>query len=232
MKRNLFLLLFLFLIGARIGVNAQEYIFHYEIPGHGHVNHREEHLTDSAIASNSRFGYFLDGFFIGPLPIGIDRDSLESEFQFAEPVKFPIKLRGIGENNDSLFFESNESGKRGIVKAEMAGEPYEFYIANDTHPYKGGKKINWVTLDEIRRSYFPEVNGTCIYTVNKFIIPNKEKLYKFDADYILRLEKLESQTIEALKDFPPFTIIRVFTKTPNNYHTHYQFSERKFEKKK
>ena len=123
MKRNLFLLLFLFLIGARIGVNAQEYIFHYEIPGHGHVNHREEHLTDSAIASNSRFGYFLDGFFIGPLPIGIDRDSLESEFQFAEPVKFPIKLRGIGENNDSLFFESNESGKRGIVKAEMAGEP-------------------------------------------------------------------------------------------------------------
>jgi len=211
--------------------NAQEYIFHYDIPGLGHINHREEWLTDSAIASNSRFGYALDGYFIGPLPIGIDRDSLEGKFQFAEFVNFPIMLRGIGEKNDSLYFERNEPGKRGIVKAEVAGEPYEFYIANETHPYKGGKKINWVTLDEIRRSYFPEVKGTCVYTVNKFIIPNKEELYKFDADYILRLEKLESHTIEALKDFPPFTIIRVFTKTPHNYHNNYQFSDRVFEKK-
>ena len=74
-----------------------------------------------------------------------------------------------------------------------------------------------MTLEDIKKKYFPEAKGRCIYTVNKFIIPNREKLYKFDPEFIYRVEMTESTDIETLKDLPEFSIIRILKKKKNNY---------------
>jgi len=74
----------------------------------------------------------------------------------------------------------------------------------------------FVTLEDIRKQYCPEVNGSIIYMINKFFITNDAESYKIDKDFVKRCEVLPSSEFELFKNLPPFTFIRVFTKTKCN----------------
>lgn len=214
MRKKLFIIALL--VCNSLAVRSQGYIFSYETTKGLHPYYRFRTTTDNDL-SKDLFAYVLNGYYIGPLPIGIDKDSLSESGPgpFTDSIEYPMMVRGIGQNEDSLLLE--RPAKDPFCTLVLDGKPAEVFVCNSKASYKNGKKIDWVTLDDIRRSYYPEVKGKCIYTVDQFIIPNKEQYYKFDPDMILRLNKLESHTIEALKDLPPFTIIRVWTKTPRNY---------------
>ena len=54
--------------------------------------------------------------------------------------------------------------------------------------------------------------------INKFFITHDEDLYRIDRNFIMKVELLNSSDISALKLFPTFSIIRIFTWTFHNWH--------------
>ena len=74
----------------------------------------------------------------------------------------------------------------------------------------------FVTLEDIRKQYCPNVTGPVIYMINKFFITNDVESYKIDKDFIQKCEVLPSSEFELFKNQPPFTFIRIFTKTKAN----------------
>lgn len=193
---------------------APQYYTEYE-PSNGRTkNHVYEYAPDKHLAIRS-IGNCIDGVFVGPVMLGVDCDSLkEFDDGWIENDEYPFMVKGIGYNNDSLLINRYVDHPDTVFD----GVPFKFKIMLNRKSYKNGKKIDWMTLEDIKRKYFPEAKERCIYTVNKFIIPNREKLYKFDPEFIYRVEMTESTDIETLKDLPEFSIIRIFTKTKNNYH--------------
>ena len=192
---------------------APQYYTEYE-PNNGRTkNNVYEYAPDKFLAIRS-IGNCIDGVFVGPVMLGVDCDSLkEFDDGWIEDNEYPFMVKGIGYNNDSLLINRYVEHPDTVFD----GVPFKFNIILNRKSYKNGKKIDWMTLEDIKKKYFPEAKERCIYTVNKFIIPNREKLYKFDPEFIYRVEMTESTDIETLKDLPEFSIIRIFTKTKNNY---------------
>ena len=214
MKRSLF---FILLCTFNILLFAQQYAPQYYTeyePNNGRTkNHVYEYAPDKFLAIRS-IGNCIDGVFVGPVMLGVDCDSLkEFDDGWIEDNEYPFMVKGIGYNNDSLLINRYVEHPDTVFD----GVPFKFNIILNRKSYKNGKKIDWMTLEDIKKKYFPEAKERCIYTVNKFIIPNREKLYKFDPEFIYRVEMTESTDIETLKDLPEFSIIRIFTKTKNNY---------------
>lgn len=79
--------------------------------------------------------------------------------------------------------------------------------------FKREKEPDFVTLDDIRRSYCPEVEEPVIYMINEYFITDDVASYKLDKDYIDKCEVLRGTDFEIFKENPAFSIIRVFTKT-------------------
>ena len=77
------------------------------------------------------------------------------------------------------------------------------------------KKIKFITLDEIRKQYHPEVSGPVVYMINKFFITKDAESYKLDKEFIEKCDILPSTEFELLKDQKAFSIIRIFTKNDN-----------------
>ena len=81
------------------------------------------------------------------------------------------------------------------------------------------KRLNWVTLEDIKKLYFPKVTGKCLYMVNKYFITKDWESYRLDKDFILKVEALPSSECEIFEGQSPFTIIRVFTNIISNHNS-------------
>ena len=81
---------------------------------------------------------------------------------------------------------------------------------------KCSKQIEFVTLDDIRKQYFPNASGDIVYMINKFFVTNDVESYKLDKNFIDRCEILQSSDFDVFKDKMKFSIIRVFTKDDAN----------------
>ena len=184
---------------TRVGEVRQE----QTAPGLIGRNHAEEGMSDEELAASGR-GYSVNGIFIGMLPVGLNRD--EAGITPHTP-EFPFTLTGVGQ--ESLVV--NELPMDTII------DGHRLRLTSLTD-YRTERNIKWVTLDEVRQHCFPDLQGACVFTVNKFIIPGNEGLYRIDRDFIYRVEKLESADIEGFRDFPPFSLVRIFTRTPHNVH--------------
>lgn len=166
-------------------------------------NHAEEGMSDEELSA-SRRGYSVNGMFIGMLPVGLDRDLADVTPHTPE---LPFTLTGVGQ----VPLTVNE------LPLDTVVDGHRLRLTSLTD-YRTARNIRWVTLDEVRRHCFPNLQGTCVFTVNKFIIPGGDGLYRIDRDFIYRVEKLTSTDIEGFGDFPPFTLVRIFTRTPHNVH--------------
>ena len=183
-------------------------------------NHADECTSDIGFNEFRGSLCLLDQQVVGPYMIGIDMNA--TEYKRLDP---PFMIRGIGPNRDSLLFDSKnllDHDKPYLIN----GKRYDSFSSRIST--KGPVRL--VTLEEVRRKYFPEVKGNCIYMINKFFILNDVELYKLDEDFIYTIEKLTSEDIASVTDIPflkknlkkkkspKFTVIRIFTKTPQNWH--------------
>ncbi len=153
-----------------------------------------------ACAHCTDHGFIVNGVFIGMAPVGLD------------PAKIP-------ENGWRQHYLDSRP-----VPRDDSGRPLRERQPMDT--LVGGQRVRlmgvwearteqpilWLSLEQVRAKYLPQVEGKCAYTVDKFIIPGNDSLYRIDGDYIYRVEAMKSTCINALADQPPFTFVRIFTR--------------------
>lgn len=184
------------------------------------LNHAAEGLDDIRFAHKTEWlwCYTLNGEFIGPWGLGVDKYAYESESTHSKEHKLqkPFVIRNIGPEGDSL-----------VVDGEMVNDAHDGWrYAIKGHPfmgiinYKTDKAVKLLTLSELKEKYCPEVTGPVMYMVNKFFIITDQELYKFDEDFVWKIEVLPSEELLPIKDClkSPFTIVRIFTKTRHNWH--------------
>ncbi|MGN0233754.1 MAG: hypothetical protein ACI4B5_04935 [Bacteroidaceae bacterium] len=119
----------------------------------------------------------------------------------------PLTIKNIGEKGDSMHVNIEFPGTIQIGKTTYD----EFCNYHST-----GDSVRLVSLKDIKKEYFPDVKGSCVYMINKFFIFHDADMYRLDRDFVYNVEMFYSDEISELKDLPPFTIIRVFTRTEHN----------------
>lgn len=146
--------------------------------------------------------------------IGIDLYKVEKKefpFEYIKREHKPFVIRGVGEaGQDSIVMSKDLSLGD---KIEINGESYIF-VQN----LISSQKFDLVSLEEIKKSFCPDVTGPCLYMINKFFITRDVESYKVDKNFVHKVETLPSSEIEFFKDKEPFTIIRIFTDTPANHY--------------
>ncbi len=153
-----------------------------------------------ACAQCTDHGFIANGTFIGMVPVGLDPDKIpengwRQHYLDSRPVPRDGSSRPLWERQP---MDTIVNGQR----VSLLG----VWEARTEQP------VLWLTLEQVRAKYLPQVKGKCAYTIDKFIIPGNDSLYRIDADYIYRVEAMKSTCIHALADQPPFTFVRIFTR--------------------
>lgn len=153
-----------------------------------------------ACAQCTDHGFIVNGTFIGMVPVGLDPDKIpengwRQHYLDSRPVPRDGSSRPLWERQP---MDTIVNGQR----VRLMG----VWEARTEQP------VLWLTLEQVRAKYLPQVKGKCAYTIDKFIIPGNDSLYRIDADYIYRVEAMKSTCIHALADQPPFTFVRIFTR--------------------
>ncbi len=87
--------------------------------------------------------------------------------------------------------------------------------------YKEFTSNEIIPLLEIPTHFCPELKGgTFLFMINKHFITKNPERYKIDKAYIYKVEILKSEELLPLRKLikNPFTVVRIFTKTPHNWH--------------
>ena len=159
--------------------------------------------------NKSTIGALVDGVFVKSL-IGVNMNSLRT---FNIVSDGPLTIKGIKAEKDSIVVTQKDFHKNPV---QINGVDYTRFACTSF-----GKKVELLSLDDIRKTYFPQMGDTpCMYMVNKFFLMNDLSSYKFDKDFILKVELLKSTDFEEFKHAPLFHIIRIFTKTRENLKHH------------
>ena len=146
--------------------------------------------------------------------IGIDQNKVERKENPTVYIKRehkPFVIRGVGETGQDSIVMSKDLSLGDTL--EINGEPYIF-VQN----LISSQKFDLVSLEEIKKSFCPDVMGPCLYMINKFFITRDVESYKVDKNFVHKVETLPSSEIDFFKDKEPFTIIRIFTDTPANHY--------------
>ena len=129
--------------------------------------------------NKSTIGVLVDGVFVKSL-IGVNMDSLRT---FNVVSDGPLTIKGIKTENDSIVVTQKDFHKNPV---RINGVDYTRFACTSF-----GKKVELFSLDDIRKTYFPQMGNTpCMYMVNKFFLMNDLSSYKFDKDFILKVELL------------------------------------------
>lgn len=145
--------------------------------------------------------------------IGLDSHYLVNPDTTDTPVRFPMWVKGVGSNNDSVYVETSDMKKikKGYI---MFGN---MKCNGDVSVYRYTKEnYHLISLDEVKQKYYPNLEGDVVYMINKHFIMVYADLYKVDETFINHIELINSQYIDVLKDRKPFWILRIFTKTDRN----------------
>ena len=164
------------------------------------LNEWEEYLTDRQF-NNERCCVMLDSSFIKS-NIGLDLYKVKEN-----SIDLPFTIKNIGEKGDSMHVDIEFPGTIQIGKTTYD----EFCNYHST-----GDSVRLVSLKDIKKEYFPDIKGPCVYMINKFFIFHDADMYRLDRDFVYNVEMFYSDEISALKGLPPFAVIRVFTRTETN----------------
>ena len=200
-----------FLIGISVLVDAQEDLKEYRLnPGDVNLegryvvdrdlNERMEYMTDREF-NDWPVCYMLDGVFIKSR-IGLDQYKVTKR-----RIESPFVIRNIGEMGDSVRVDADAPGSVRIGEV-MYRDFYDYHSKGDT--------LKLVSLEDLKKEFFPDVKGPCVYMINKFLIFDDVEMYRLDRNFIHKMEMFYLNEISELKDMPPFAVIRVFTRTEHN----------------
>lgn len=163
-------------------------------------------LTDKEFNNEYYVVVLNDGTLVKSL-IGFNMDSVSME-QTNFVGQFPFVIRDIHQHGDSLIVSKDPKDSPLQINGRTYKRIFRINYPNNCH---------LISLDDIRKTYFPQTeDAPCMYMVNKFFLMNDLASYKFDKDFILKVEMLESTDFDAFKQAPLFHIIRIFTKTREN----------------
>lgn len=200
-------------IAGASSVNAQMIKNFYEIyqdPNDSWDSDRD--ITFNRLNPTSKYASVVNGIMVKST-IGLDRRYLVDPDTTDTPVRFPMWVKGVGNNNDSVYVENPdmEEIKKGYImfgnmKCNRSVDVYRYTKEN----------YRLISLDEVKRKYYPKLEGDVVYMINKLFIMIDVDLYKVDETFINHVELINSQYIDVLKNRKPFWILRIFTKTDRN----------------
>jgi hypothetical protein len=154
----------------------------------------------------------LNNVFVKSI-VCINLDSIQ-DFEW---IKWPFTVKGLKNQQDTIVVTHNLTDSI-IVTQDPRKHPVIINGVEYTRFFNAtfDKAITLITLDEIKEMYFPDVKEPYIFMVNKFFLTDDLQSYKFDKDFIFKTELIESSEFEVLKNSPPFSILRIFTKVRKN----------------
>lgn len=179
-------------------------------------NHNDEVASDTFFNKRlmSKACFTLNGTYIGPSDIGINCCSTKKrEIRIGHGK--PFTIRGIGAHNDSITINMPDSLASDNGQTPAIRNRDFWYVINYEDQ---DNKTFLVTLDEVKKALYPNLKEPILFMINKFFITHDEDLYRIDRNFIMKVELLNSSDIYALKLFPTFSIIRIFTWTSHNWH--------------
>jgi hypothetical protein len=167
--------------------------------------------------SNREFNHswnaiMLNNVFVKSI-VCVNLDSI-SDFLW---IKWPFVVKGVKNQQGTIVVTQNLADSI-IVTQDTREHPVIINGVEYARFFNAtvDKEITFVTLDEIKEMYFPDVKGPYIFMVNKYFLTNDLQSYRFDKDFIFHTELIESSEFEYLQSNPPFSILRIFTKTRKN----------------
>ncbi len=169
--------------------------------------------TFNRLTPSSKNVDVVDGILVKST-IGLDRRYLVDTDTTDTPVRFPMWVKGVGNNNDSVYVAKNPD----MIEDENAYVMFGSMKCNggvDVYRYTK-ENYRLISLDEVKRKYYPNLKGDVLYMINKHFIMVHADLYKVDETFINHIELISSEHIDVLKDRKPFWILRIFTKTDRN----------------
>ena len=169
-------------------------------------------ISFNRLNPTSKYASVVNGILVKST-IGLDRRYLVDPDTTDTPVRFPMWVKGVGDKNDSVYVETSdmEKIKKGYImfgNMKCNGGVYVYRYTKENH--------RLISLDEVKRKYYPNLEGDVVYMINKLFIMVDVDLYKVDETFINHIELISSEHIDILKDRKPFWILRIFTKTDRN----------------
>ena len=163
-----------------------------------------EYMTDYQWNNWTR-GFTVDGVFVKNL-IGLPLNIVRKK-----EINYPFTITKIGPEKDTMVV-SVDPRKTELGYINIRGfrcTQFTDYDSNNT-------SLCFMTLDEVRETYCPEVKGKVLYMINKFFVMKNAELYRIERLKVEKVEKVKSTDIDVLADLPEFTVVRIFTRTPHN----------------
>ncbi len=117
----------------------------------------------------------------------------------------PFWIKGIGENNDSVYVEKTPININGVEYAKII-------ILNNHTPQ------DLLTLKQIKQEYYPDITMPCIFMIDKYFITRGIDEYKIERSMIECVELQLTTELPGLENDTPRAIIRIFTNTPRNHY--------------
>ena len=192
-RRNFFLTAF---ITAMFGM-AQAAV-PGEIPN---SNQNIDPMSDKAF--NARRGAtILNNNVFAKSEVGIDPKSVE---RVKKEIKLPLVIRDINDRHDSLVVNQ--------YPFTINGVEYDYVVQIELKDFK---HIHLASLEDLKEKRFPDLKGPYVFMIDRNFITRDAASYKVDENFIYDMQVISSADFESQQDFPPFSIIRIFTKTQEN----------------
>ena len=192
-RRNFFLTAF---ITAMFGM-AQAAV-PGEIPN---SNQNIDPMSDKAF--NARRGAtILNNNVFAKSEVGIDPKSVE---RVKKEIKLPLVIRDINDQHDSLVVNQ--------YPFTINGVEYDYVVQIELKDFKN---IHLASLEDLKEKRFPDLKDPYVFMINRNFITHDATSYKLDENFVYDMQVVSSADFESLQGLPPFSIIRLFTKTPDN----------------
>ena len=192
-RRNFFLTAF---ITAMFGM-AQA-----AVPGEIPNSHQNiDPMSDKAF--NARRGAtILNNNVFAKSEVGIDPKSVE---RVKKEIKLPLVIRDINDRHDSLVVNQ--------YPFTINGVEYDYVVQIELKDFKN---IHLASLEDLKEKRFPDLKDPYVFMINRNFITHDAASYKVDENFVYDMQVVSSADFESLQGLPPFSIIRIFTKTQEN----------------
>ena len=193
MKRNFLLMAF---------ITAMSGMPQAAVPGKSsNSNQNIDPMSDKAF--NARRGaVILNNNVFAKSEVGIDPKSVE---RVIKEIKLPLVIRDINDRHDSLVVTQ--------YPFTINGVEYDYVVQIELKDFKN---IHWASLEDLKEKRFPDLKGPYVFMIDRNFITRDAASYKVDENFIYDMQVISSADFESQQDFPPFSIIRIFTKTQEN----------------
>ena len=159
-----------------------------EIPNN---NQNIDPMSDKAF--NARRGAtILNNNVFAKSEVGIDPKSVDV-------------IRDINDQHDSLVVNQ--------YPFTINGVEYDYVVQIELKDFKN---IHLASLEDLKEKHFPDLKGPYVFMINRNFITHDAASYKLDENFVYDMQVVSSADFESLQGLPPFSIIRIFTKTQEN----------------